>query len=85
MPHQPHALWAVLTRALLAVAMLAGLAGCVHVATEPGLPLPERPRLHFTRCLTGYICLTEAEADAFAKWVEQFNEWEAARARLLKD
>ena len=66
----------------LSLALLLG--GCLSVAQEPALPFPERPSVRFLRTPVG-ICTTEPEAQEMVKWIQKLNEFEAARARLLKE
>lgn len=68
------------------VSLLAALAftGCVHVATEPALEIPQRPIAHF-RCRDGVCCLSEADTNAIIKWVKELDAFEAARQRVLKN
>jgi len=70
-------------KGILALAVLL-LAGCVHVAYEPGLPMPVRPVISFSRCAPGYICLTEDDANKLLKYSHQLLEFEQERSRLLK-
>jgi hypothetical protein len=71
---------------ILLLAALFLLTGCVHVVTEPALPLPERPDIRFFRCglQDMWVCLTEADANALLRYVQKLNEWERARAELLR-
>lgn len=71
---------------ILLLAALFLLTGCVHVATEPALPLPERPDIHFFRCGLEdmWVCLTEADGNALLRYVQKLNEWEAARQEMLR-
>lgn len=76
----------VVSIVIVALAACFLLFGCVHVAYEPGLPLPERPELRFFRCgpENVWVCLTEADANAWLRYTLKLNEFEAARARLLE-
>ena len=65
--------------------LLAGcVAGCVHVAYEPALPMPTRPEITFSRCAPGFICISEADANKLLKYSRQLLEFEQERNRLLK-
>ena len=64
------------------VALLLG--GCLSVAREPALPMPERPEITFYRTPAG-ICTTEPEAEQMVKWLLKLNEFDAARQRLLRE
>jgi len=68
-------------RILLAAGLLGG---CVHVAQEPLLPLPERPKIRFFLCDTDKVCLSQADADLLAKFLDQLNAFEAGRQRLTE-
>lgn len=68
-------------RALSLAGLLLG--GCVHVVND-ALPMPARPALTFFLCAP-HVCLTEADADRLAKWLDQLNAFAAARERVLKD
>jgi len=68
---------------ILALALLFLLGGCVHVATEPGVPYPARPPLQVI-CRAGQCCMSAADADAFLNWILKLNEFERARAELLR-
>ncbi|HJR01816.1 MAG TPA: hypothetical protein VKA83_09305 [Methylomirabilota bacterium] len=71
--------------ALILATILAGiLVGCVHVALEPELPLPVRPKIKFFR-QQGNVCMTEDEADQLGKFADELDAFKAARERLLKD
>ena len=58
------------------------LAGCVHVAQEPGLPMPERPRVRILQAPNGF-CMDEESFVNLVNFIKKLNEFEAARARLL--
>jgi hypothetical protein len=61
------------------------LTGCVHVAYEPALEMPERPKLHWTICGEKQLCLSEADADKLAKFLDKLNAFEAARQRAMQE
>lgn len=59
------------------------LAGCVTVAYEPALPMPERPKLHFFLCEPN-VCLSQEDADKLAKYLDKLNAFDAARQRMIE-
>jgi hypothetical protein len=69
--------------ALLIAAIMVLLSGCVYVANEPALDFPERPSIVWS-VRDGRTCIDEEDADAFSKWIDKLNEFEAARQRLLR-
>lgn len=68
---------------LLMAALLLLFGGCVHVATEPALPYPERPPITVT-CRDGACCMSRDDAVAFLRWLQKLNEFEQARAESLR-
>ena len=70
-------------RVVLIVSTLLFL-GCVHVVSEPALPLPTRPAWHFFVCDTDKICLTQADADLLNKWLDKLSAFEASRQRVIE-
>lgn len=67
---------------VIALAVL--LAGCVHVAQEPPLPMPVRPQVTFFRCVPSMICMTELDANKLLRYTEQLDAFEKARAELIR-
>lgn len=68
------------------VAALAALllTSCVRVAYEPALEMPPRPAIHFNMC-GELVCLSQADADKLAKYLDKMNAFEAARQRALEE
>ncbi|HSE02883.1 MAG TPA: hypothetical protein VLK35_01920, partial [Methylomirabilota bacterium] len=74
------------SRSLVLAGGLLLLVACARWRPEPAtLPFPTPPAITFARCDTDKICLTEADAERLAKWMDQLRAFEAARARLLTD
>ena len=73
------------SRALAAVLLL-GLVGCARWRSEPAeLPFPDPPAVHFFLCGADHVCLSQADADRLAKWMDKLRAFQAARERLLHD
>ena len=75
---------AFLVMAVSLVMMVWG-SGCVRVAYEPELEMPERPKLHWTVCGEKQLCLSDADADKLAKFLDKLNAFGAARQRMLEE
>jgi hypothetical protein len=69
---------------LLLIALSLLLAGCVRVAYEPALPMPDRPNIRFS-LENGKVCLSEEDADKLAKYMDKLNAFDAARQRALEE
>jgi hypothetical protein len=65
------------------------LTGCVRVAYEPALPMPERPPIRFflSPAASGpaNVCLTQEDGDKLAKYLDKLNAFEEARERALEE
>lgn len=60
------------------------LTGCVRVAYEPDLPMPERPPIVFF-LENGNVCLSQEDADKLAKFLDKLNAFEESRQRAKED
>lgn len=78
-----HWRWSLLLFGMGLGALLAALSGCVHVAYEPPLAMPTRPPIRFFMCDTDKVCMTQADADLFSKWVDKLDAFETGRQRVI--
>ena len=59
---------------------------CVTVkVAQPVLPTPDWPYPVFEKCLPGYVCLKEIEANKVNKFIDKWNAYRHSLERLLED
>ena len=74
---------------LLGIILACWLAGCARFGGEPRyLEFPDEPHITWALCDpvqdTVRVCISQADAQKLAKWIDKLRAFEHARERLIK-